>query len=1366
MEEVARRNDTPLLPERGITLSSAVDANLRDRIRSLLVARNRRHPSRTPCPSPDYNYAPRASEENRPDQYFGCSKIYDCNPTKTVEAPAQRQASYSDMGATRFDGPAGQFDDNDGASTRRPSQPGMSSGGDVPGAWLWPTQVSGLNHRAHGDVLGRDIPTSPSMNRANSYSSKNSTASRIPRFHLRTVPPATDVNKTPKFNPHSEQGNDMAGIAVPKDHGYKRVLPPTKDTSAAFDEDILAIPYHEVLDNSHSHMTAVDALKDAVKPDHRHQSRLSSDAVSSTETVKTGVIKTQLNQLPGTPSKDHVSSSQGIPGHPMVDDPEAPLFVIGDDNDAKSEIRDVSARQDESTIKSPQTGQDPLLSGRKLSKLLADLPPLRQTTEDETINPYTIATPAVGQGLAHPTNRSSLVSSLQSIALNEEERLASPVSPLVPKPLEISMSSEHKGLDESEVPLIEESRRASQATKRLSTVSRAVSILSNLSGRSRGRTLSLNSSVEHKSTELTSVSNLTARTKYRLRNGRDVDRLLANVIPARRGYKPLIDKDQPRSLGPSNDTDATLILRHQERQNSGFNKVISDLESLLKEALDIAGQASSREHSESTPLPSQLPPNRYNRVNSNFSTNSGEYPMRGADEEDNPTSALARQTPPRQALVSFNKPRSKALSHGHFNKARDATPYPAQTTDQFAAPDATSAEPEVKHQVMDRQFLDSPRESSRTPNSVQQPLRHEQLDTADWAAITVPPRLSRLRLEVKPVPPTPKTPPATQAPTKEQQVFLVREHGISEDTLTRDLIRGYVSARQRPPIQPRESSVRLRVKAKEGPMARTEKVDTSNDRDFDDDESDCDCVPYVADFKTSALRYHPVFQDGIADGPWQAPTRAPKQGPFPFQPRQDTLASLRRNQPVMDSAGKDEAPPITNTYSLEGRNHFSIREPRGFSLSRSHRRSPIARDWSNSRKRYTATVVCITTAFMGLIVGIYAGEVPAIQYAIADEHHYTILGNVFFFIGLAITTALFYPLPLLHGRKPYTLAALAILLPLQFPQALAVDANRSPYVATYRVGLLAPRFIAGIVMGFANINFKTTLLDLYGASLQSGNPHQEILNENDVRRHGGGMGVWLSIWTWCAIGSLGLGFLIGADIISGLNVSWGFWILIILNAAVLVLNILTPEVRRSAYRRSMAEVRSGGEVSRRVARGEIKMHLQSTGPVWWWEEVWWGHVLAIRMLKQPGFAILSLYLGWIYGQVVLVIVVSQLFKYCMVISSQKIAAWVSSVEILSLPPTIRWTRCGDYASWRSICNTFPESILVQPFKTSPSKDRQYDLREARYLDISSCQTSNLYDLPSFCRHGLHTWVTWAPHSLHGAHHLRWIDRIPLKSCHC
>lgn len=134
------------------------------------------------------------------------------------------------------------------------------------------------------------------------------------------------------------------------------------------------------------------------------------------------------------------------------------------------------------------------------------------------------------------------------------------------------------------------------------------------------------------------------------------------------------------------------------------------------------------------------------------------------------------------------------------------------------------------------------------------------------------------------------------------------------------------------------------------------------------------------------------------------------------------------------------------------------------------------------------------------------------------------------------------------------------------------------------------------------------------------------------------MGVWLGIWTWCFIGSIGLGFLVGAGVISGLPVTWGFWICIIATVAVLILNVMTPEVRRSPYRRSMAEVTNGTEISRRIARGEVKMHLYSTGPKHWWEEVMAGHVLCIRMLKQPGFVVLSLYMGWIYGQVVMVIV--------------------------------------------------------------------------------------------------------------------------------
>ncbi|KAK0728636.1 hypothetical protein B0T26DRAFT_849158 [Lasiosphaeria miniovina] len=324
--------------------------------------------------------------------------------------------------------------------------------------------------------------------------------------------------------------------------------------------------------------------------------------------------------------------------------------------------------------------------------------------------------------------------------------------------------------------------------------------------------------------------------------------------------------------------------------------------------------------------------------------------------------------------------------------------------------------------------------------------------------------------------------------------------------------------------------------------------------------------------------------------------------------------------------------------SLHGRSHISIRENQRFSLARAYRRQPIARDWSSVRKRFVAAVACLSTASIGMLVGIYAGLVPSIQYWIADLEHYAILGNVFFFVGLAIPTFFFWPLPLLHGRKPYILSSLVIAMPLLFPQAISVSVQRSPYVSTWRWALLSSRAFMGLTLGFASMNFHSILTDLFGASLMSGNPHQEIVDKYDVRRHGGGMGVWLGIWTWCFTGSLGIGFAIGATIINTLNPSWGFYISIVLIAAVLLLNVVCPEVRRSPFRRSVAEVRKGDHVSRRVARGEVMMHRVKDGPTWWGQEVYHGVFLSLEMLRQPGFMVVAVYTGWIYAQVVLIIV--------------------------------------------------------------------------------------------------------------------------------
>lgn len=645
------------------------------------------------------------------------------------------------------------------------------------------------------------------------------------------------------------------------------------------------------------------------------------------------------------------------------------------------------------------------------------------------------------------------------------------------------------------------------------------------------------------------------------------------------------------------------------------------------------------------------------------------------------------------------EPEDQDRYHGNFKKARDATPYPASTRNPSMVPpldDANSTKPLPGG--------DSHFSAEQTPQgqlTTQQPPKImsrddllQPFESRDWAVLKRQPT-TKLP-EPDKVPPLPRRPSALHAPLKEVRSFHERPPKASSSALSGGLVRQHIGADQRPPIRPRQSSARLPFQPRQqNPIdeIEMEKVGSSSGGSQD--------YGY-ANFNEPNTRYRTDTQMTMAGSNYRIGSKEIEVGSPPR--REDTLSPLPHFGVELQDSGVRKQSSIRKGR----RSHFSIKEPQGFSLSRSHKRAPIARDWSTSRKRWTAAIACISTALLGLIVGIYAGEVPAIQYTIVDEHHYTILGNVVFFIGLAITTILFFPLPLLHGRKPYTLAALAILLPLQFPQALVVNTQRSPSTATYRVGLLLSRSAAGLVMGFANINFLATLLDLFGSSLQSSNPHQELVDANDVRRHGGGMGMWLGIWTWCFIGSIGVGFLIGAVIISGLEVAWGFWITIILTAAVLILNVLAPETRRSAYRRSLAEVRNGGEVSRRVARGEMKMHIDQTGPIYWWEEVVAGWKICLRMLKQPGFVVLSLYLGWIYGQIVLLIVVRFWSSLTRFMTDHCTAVGRSDFQILSFPPAIRWTCRGSYSYWRSPGYSISEGLAFQSCKDPETEDGQHD----------------------------------------------------------
>ncbi|MCJ1317985.1 hypothetical protein MMC15_003312 [Xylographa vitiligo] len=773
-----------------------------------------------------------------------------------------------------------------------------------------------------------------------------------------------------------------------------------------------------------------------------------------------------------------------------------------------------------------------------------------------------------------------------------------------------------------------------------------------------------------------SSTNLTARSRYKQKFAlRDsVLGVRANTLAS--SEELIVTGDGPRSNRRATDsTDVVFVQRSQQNADS-FTKIISELEGLLKEALNIAHQAAEKEetpnvhgHHEFGPSEAPSQGDNYHHhilgmnalekkhdMNRNVDVSYRYFatPVPSMIEQDNGTSPKQKAEGDTNDYAPEVEP--EGLEHDVPGKTRHNTvPSASHSTVQprhaSLAPgrETNLSTSEHAKQVAAQLGIPSPsqkleltffelspngrRRGSRESSGIL-PERMPFEGLADFADRSIilnndqsSPRLFRPYPQAI-VQPPPQKPSPSISLLKEHHINVQRKPTITKVPSTED-VHDFISVHHEPPIQTRSSSARRHMM-----VVREESAYHPDVEEFDSSEEDIGGDTYIADFR------HPGQNTRGHTRQWTgtAPQQRPGLGPGNL-PQQDTITSMRAPQSVENFSGVNQDPNQgTKGYSLRDRHHFSIRGPQGFSLSRSHRRAPIARDWSTRRKRFVATVTCINTALIGLIIGIYAGEIPAIQYAIVDENHYAILGNVVFFIGMAITTVLFFPLPLLHGRKPYTIAALGILLPLQFPQAVAVGQTASPYVATYRVGLLLSRSFAGILAGFVNMNLKTTLLDLFGASLQSGNPHQETVNENDVRRHGGGMGIWLGIWTWCSIGSIGIGFLIGAVIISGLPVTWGFWITIISTAAVLLLNVMTPEVRRSPYRRSMAEVHNGTDVSRRIARGEIKMHLYSTGPRRWWEEVLAGHVLCIRMLKQPGFLILSVYMGWIYGQVIMVIV--------------------------------------------------------------------------------------------------------------------------------
>ncbi|KAH9906799.1 hypothetical protein F4778DRAFT_778243 [Xylariomycetidae sp. FL2044] len=703
-------------------------------------------------------------------------------------------------------------------------------------------------------------------------------------------------------------------------------------------------------------------------------------------------------------------------------------------------------------------------------------------------------------------------------------------------------------------------------------------------------------------------------------------------------------EDYPAVERSSLASRVSTFSRENAADAGAINDAMRNLEELLTEALLIANEAAEhddhghvddgnlRHSSEETPRGLPEPPQAPS-VHESLRCSSTES---STDEEQGPVLA---KTPPIVFVGAV-----EGTAHGC-----EALPLRAVRRQGLAAPDMRSGNitaPMISNRKSSARGLRKP--LNKPPASREVRLH---VSSNDDSILPMPPPDYRLRKKGA------SSTPHAYDEDEPAGIINLRTKDVPNSREVREYIRVF----HQPPISLRASSTKLREASnleKEGIRHRRSSRFTAHRRtEVDVCSLDGGSSDDVIDFSTQ-------YNGEIRNSNFPNTRRsAHKQG--------DKKLETRTSAPGRHRVGgrmERRHHETGNIINLQRRSHVSLREGQKINLARSVKHHPIiARDWSPMRKRFVASVACISTALIGILVGIYAGLVPSIQYYIADFHHYSIIGNVALYLGMALSTFFCWPLPLLHGRKPYIVCSLCIAMPLLFPQAIAVSVPRSPYTSVWRWALLLPRGLMGCALGFASMNFHSMLTDLFGASLMSGNPHQEVVDEHDVRRHGGGLGVWLGVWTWCFIGSLGLGFLIGALVIDVLQPSWGLYISVILIAVVLLLNVLCPEVRRSGWRRSVAEVRTGEKVSRRVARGEIMMHRVKDGPVWWGQEVYHGAALSLEMLRQPGFLVVAVYSAWIYAQIVLIIVLlgsltSKFYRY----RSPYVGAAVSSVAIGAL----------------------------------------------------------------------------------------------------
>ena len=415
------------------------------------------------------------------------------------------------------------------------------------------------------------------------------------------------------------------------------------------------------------------------------------------ETIVGRIILDQLAQ-PTFASTDYPEK-----GH--VVGVEQSVLIFGDDPDEglKSSHDTLHQHGNDQSLEQASS-----LNGPQISELLSGLPPVRQIVVDGTLNDNEPATTMADAQQTRSSGHPISVSNLHSEALDQAEDAGRPVSPVLSKVIEYAApaeAAEHD--DEAMMPMIPDNRRSSQAAAHFSSVSRAMSMLSETSIRSGLRSSSLGSSRYKK---LGSTENLTTRPRS-CSKPQVLDR-----APANKGHKIPVDNGQNSERGTANSRTGSTASQPKKTLGNGFTKAIRDIESVLQEALDIVGHTANSDSSKVKPDFLQSQRNAYIRADSETSTGSSDAVSSFTGGTDLEASYITR---PQHLFgqghehVSASAAENDRLQHDDFKDFHDTSFRPAQARSNATMSKIHDVEPLVNRQKTQQEFFAIPGSSPK-----------------------------------------------------------------------------------------------------------------------------------------------------------------------------------------------------------------------------------------------------------------------------------------------------------------------------------------------------------------------------------------------------------------------------------------------------------------------------------------------------------------------------------------------------------------------------------------------------------------------------------------------------------------------------